>query len=351
MVSVGLVGFGYASRVFHAPLISSVDGFSLDAIVQRHGDEAATAYPSAQIFRSLEEMLVSGKIQLAVIATSNPTHFALANDCLRAGCHVVIDKPFATTLQQARELTETAAATRRVLSVFQNRRWDGDFLTALELIAGGQLGEVTRFESSFDRFRPAVDTTVWRQRDEPGSGILFDLGPHLLDQALVAFGQPASLTASVRRERTGALIDDAFDITLDYQDGLHVLLSASMLACAPRPRFSIHGTGGSWVKYQLDPQEAALKRGERPFSPHWGQEPDTAHGILTTCDGPAPASTPVTTLAGNYLAYYENVRDAILERAPLMVTPQQALHVMELLELSLQSQQAQRTMQVHLSSI
>jgi scyllo-inositol 2-dehydrogenase (NADP+) len=349
MISVGLVGFGYAGRTFHAPLISSTHGLSLNAIVQRHGDEASAAYPSAQIFRSVKGMLSAGEVQLAVIATANPTHFPLADACLKAGCHVVIDKPFAVTLEEARELTATAQKMQRVLSVFQNRRWDGDFLTLRKLIAEHRLGDVTRFESSFDRFRPIVDSASWRQRDEPGSGVLFDLGPHLIDQALVCFGPPTSLTASIRRERKGAVADDAFDLAFDYASGLRVTLHASMLACSPRPRFSVHGTAGSWVKFQLDPQEAALKRGERPPSAGWGQEPDTAHGILTTCTGASQNSESVITLAGNYLAYYENVRGAILGKAPLNVTPQQALHVMELLELSRMSQQEQRTLPVEFS--
>jgi scyllo-inositol 2-dehydrogenase (NADP+) len=349
MVSVGLVGFGYSGRTFHAPLISSTPGLSLDAIVQRHGAEASIAYPQAQIFHSAEAMLAAAKIQLAVIATSNSSHFPLAELCLRAGCHVVIDKPFTVTVNEARELVTTAAQLTRILSVFHNRRWDGDFLTLRQLIADNRLGDIVRFESAFDRFRPVVDGAAWRQRDEPGSGILFDLGPHLIDQALVAFGAPAFLTASVRRERKAAVTDDAFDLTFDYANGVRATLHASMLACAARPRFSTHGTRGSWVKHQLDPQEAALKRGERPPSPQWGQDADDAHGILTLCEGAAQSSEAIPTLPGNYLAYYENVRDAIVGRAQLAVTAQQSLHVMELLELSRQSHQEQRTLPVNLS--
>jgi predicted dehydrogenase len=349
MISVGLVGFGYASRTFHAPLISSTSGMSLDAIVQRHGTEASEAYPSAETFRSLEEMLANSKIELAVIATSNPTHAPLADACLQAGCHVVIDKPFTVTSEDARELIATAVETRRVLSVFQNRRWDGDFLTLRKLIADDRLGSVVRFESAFDRFRPVVDSNAWRQRDEPGSGILFDLGPHLIDQALVAFGSPDFLSASIRTERKDAVVDDAFDVALDYASGQHVTLHASMLACETRPRFSVHGTRGSWIKYQLDPQEAALKGGERPPGAKWGQEADTAYGVLTTCDGSSAMHETIATLPGDYIAYYENIRDAILGVAPLIVTPQQALHVMELIELSLRSQKDQRSLAVRLS--
>jgi len=349
MVSVGLIGFGYAGRTFHAPLLSSTPGLSLDAIVQRHGDEAAAAYPNATIFRTVDEMLASGKIRMAVIATSNASHFSLGEACLRAGLNVVIDKPFAVTIDEARQLVTTAAQMNRILSVFHNRRWDGDFLTLRKLITENSLGQIARFESAFDRFRPAVDASSWRQRDEPGSGILFDLGPHLIDQALVAFGPPAFLTASVRHERRSAVTDDAFDLALDYVTGLRVTLHASMLACTPRPRFSVHGTHGSWLKYDLDPQEAALKRGERPPSQHWGQESDNLHGVLTLCSGASQTPEAVATLPGNYLAFYENVRDAILGDAPLIVTPAQALHVMQLIDLSHKSQQEQRTLPVELN--
>lgn len=304
-------------------------------------------YPAARVFRSVDDMLAQSSVELVVVATSNPSHFPLAKQCLLAGRHVVIDKPFATTVDEARELVEIAAKSGGVLSVFHNRRWDGDFLTLQKLLRDATLGRVVRVDSNFDRFRPTVDTSAWRQREEPGSGILFDLGPHMLDQSLVAFGAPAALSASIRRERVGAQVDDAFDLTLSYADGLHVTLGASMLACTARPRFSVYGALGSWVKHGLDPQEADLKRGERPPSTRWGQEPDTAHGVLTRCDGVKTSREEIVTLPGNYLAYYENVRDAISGNAELAVTAEQALRVMDLLELCRQSQREQRTVAVN----
>jgi scyllo-inositol 2-dehydrogenase (NADP+) len=213
------------------------------------------------------------------------------------------------------------------------------------------LGDMKRLDTNFDRYRPVVDTNAWRQRNEPGSGLFFDLGPHMLDQSLRAFGSPTAINASIRREREAAQVDDAFDVALEYANGLRVTLGASMLACVPRPRFSAHGTAGSWIKYQLDPQEAALKRGDRPPSTTWGQEPDTAHGILTRCHGDISASETVKTLPGNYLAYYENVRDAINGAAPLAVTAEQALQVMELLELGMKSHSEHRSVPVKFSTI
>jgi predicted dehydrogenase len=343
MISAGIVGFGYSTKTFHAPLLSSTPGVSLDAIVQRTGDEAAVAYPAAHIYRSVDDFLAQSAVELVVIATSNPSHFPIAKQCLQAGKNVVIDKPFATCTQDARDLIQLAEQSGKLLSVFHNRRWDGDFLTLRKLMREGRVGRVTRMDSNFDRHRPTVDAKAWRQRGEAGSGNFFDLGPHLLDQALIAFGEPASVTASIRRERTGAQVDDAFDVALTYADGLRVSLGASMVACAQRPRFSLHGSEGSWIKRDLDPQEAALKRGERPPSATWGQEPDTSHGLLTICADGKVTNEVVETLPGNYLAYYENIRDAMEGKAPLDVTAQQAFRVMELLELCQQSQKQQRT--------
>ncbi len=351
MVSAALVGYGYAGRTFHAPLLSATPGVSLDLILQRHGDDAANAYPSARIARSLEELLAISEIQLVVIATSNPTHFSIASACLRAGRNVVLDKPFTTTVEEARQLVALAQQRQRLLSVFHNRRWDGDFLTAQALLKQGRVGRLTRFESYFDRFRPTVDQKSWRQRDEPGSGVLFDLGSHLLDQALVLFGEPASVTASVRCERDGAVVDDAFDVALDYSTGLRVVCGASVLACAKRPRFALHGTGGSWTKLALDAQEAALKSGLVPGSEQWPQKIAEPDAMLSTCDGDSVQQTPVPILPGDYLAYYENVRDALLAKAPLAVTATQALRVIELLELCQQSSAQQRSLPATLSPL
>jgi predicted dehydrogenase len=269
--------------------------------------------------------------------------------CLRAGKNVVLDKPFATTVEEARQLIALAQEKQLLLSVFHNRRWDGDFLTAQQLLQQKRLGRLVRFESYFDRFRPAVDTNAWRQRDEAGSGVLFDLGPHLFDQALVLFGDPASVTASIRRERDGAAVDDAFDIALDYSDGLRVVCGASMLACAKRPRFALHGTQGSWTKVGLDLQEAALKSGLRPGSPQWLPQIAEPTATLSTCGGDAVQQTPVAVLPGDYLAYYENIRDVLLGKAPLAVKPQQALRVMELLEICHQSSRQQISIRPALS--
>ncbi len=216
MIGVGLVGFGFAGSTFHAPVISAVSGLRLVAILQRSSSDASKKYPEAQIVRTMEELLALDCVRLVVIATPNTTHFDLAKRCLLAGRDVVIDKPFTTTYREAAELVDLARSTGRLLSVYQNRRWDGDFLTLQQLLNTGRLGRPVLFESHFDRFRPHLRAHAWREQAGPGSGVLFDLGPHLIDQALQLFGKPEGLIADVRAERDDAVVDDAFDIVLHY---------------------------------------------------------------------------------------------------------------------------------------
>src|ERR1035438_9953450 len=254
MIDVGLVGFGFAGRTFHAPVISAVEGLRLAAILQRVGPDAQIAYPATPVVRTLDQLLAIESIRLVVIATPNTTHFDLAKQCLLAGRDVVIDKPFATTYAEAEELVKIASDQGRLLSVYQNRRWDGDFVTLQRLIAQGKLGGVVLFESHFDRFRPRLKDNAWRERPEPGSGVLFDLGPHLIDQALLLFGAPRSISADVRIERDGAAVDDAFDVVLHYPR-MRARLRAGMLVSTPTPRFVVQATQGGYLKFGLDPQE------------------------------------------------------------------------------------------------
>ena len=343
-INVGLIGFGFAGRTFHAPVIRAVAGLRLAAILQRKGDDAANRYPDVRIARNLEQLLASDSIQLVVIATPNTSHFVLARQCLLAGRHVVIDKPFATTYAEAAELVSLAEKCKRLLSVYQSRRFDGDFKTVRNLIASEALGRIVLFESHYDRHRLQLRPGAWREQAGPGNGVFFDLGPHLIDQALALFGTPEAVSADIRIERDGASVDDAFDVTLLYPR-LRVLLRGTMLASKPAPHFSIHGTHGSYVKYGLDPQENALKRGEAPGGPAWGKEPPEAWGTLTKVEGDKIIERTVPTEAGDYCEYYENVRDAILGRAALAVTPQGALNVMRVLELAQESSCERRVAQ------
>jgi scyllo-inositol 2-dehydrogenase (NADP+) len=351
-IGVAVIGFGLAGQVFHAPFVSAVPGLTLEAIVQRKGDEAANAYPDTRILRSVEEALEDPAIELIVVGTPNETHYALAKQALLAGKHVVIDKPFTATSAEAKELATLAASRKLVLAPFHNRRWDGDFLTVRKLLKEKALGRLVTYESHFDRFRPLPREATWKEAGNDANGMLFDLGPHLVDQALVLFGVPETITASVRKDRDDSAIEDAFDIILDYPR-LRAHCRATMLACINAPRFLLHGTKGSFRKYGLDPQEPALVAGAkvpRMGEGDWLAEKDTDWGTLTVAPDPTDpttlVSTPIQTEFGDYRPYYANVRDAINGTAPLAVTPEDGYRVIRLLELARQSSTEKRSLPI-----
>jgi scyllo-inositol 2-dehydrogenase (NADP+) len=343
-INVGLVGYGMSSRVFHAPLISANPLMHLTHIVQRHGDEAASAYPQAKIVRDLDELLADPDVELVVVATPNSTHFEIAQRALKAGKHVVVDKPFTISTKEADGLIALSRQAGRILSVFQNRRWDGDFLTVRQILEKGLLGRVAEFESRFDRFRPARNPKAWREQSLPGSGLLYDLGSHLLDQAVVLFGRPSSIYAELRRQREDAVADDRIEVHLEYPQ-VRVMVKAGMLVCEPSPRFILYGTQGSYVKYSLDPQEAALKSGVRSNQPDWGVEKQDFWGTHASCD-PALERTKYPTLPGSYPSYYTNVTRALRGEEELAVKPEQARDVIRLIELAEQSNTEKRMIPV-----
>jgi len=341
MIDVGLIGFGVAGRFFHAPVIHAVSGLRLAAVLQRSGTAAAESYPEAKVVRSMEELLAIRTIELIVIATPNDTHFAYARQALEAGRDVVVDKPFTTTLEEAETLVALAEKLGRLITVYQDRRWDGTFQTVRQIVASGELGRLVRYECYYDRYRPQLRPGAWREQPGPGSGILFDLGPHLIDQALFLFGPPEFVEADVRTERDHCLTDDAFDILLHYPNGFRAVLHATMLALIPRPHYVLLGTKGCFVKRGMDPQEALLRAGHAPGGANWGVDPEENWGTLTRMDdGGVTTERRVPTLRGDYRGFYENVRDAILGRATLAVTPQHAVNVMRLLVLTAESSRA-----------
>lgn len=341
-VRTGLVGYGYAGQTFHAPLITSVPGLRLQAIASSDAAKVARDWPGLPVEADPLRLCTRDDVDLVVIASPNDSHHPLARAALQAGKHVVVDKPFTVTLAQAIELDALAAAQGRVLSVFHNRRWDGDFLTLRALLARGALGRVAELESRFDRFRPLVRQR-WREQSPVGGGLWFDLGPHLLDQALQLFGWPAAIRLDLARQRDHAVNDDGFDARLSYANGLRVTLRASALTALPGPRFALHGTHGSFVKHGLDLQEDALKAGLRPTpGADWGL--DTQAATLSTLgpDGQTLQSCAWPLLRGDYPAYYAGVRDAIAGEAPNPVPAAQAIDVMALIELGQHSDAERR---------
>jgi scyllo-inositol 2-dehydrogenase (NADP+) len=344
MIEVGLIGFGLAGRAFHAPVIRAVPGLHLAAILQRSGNEAAEKYPDVRIVRTLDELLAVQEIRLIAIATPNETHYPFARQCLEAGRDVVVDKPFTTTLEEAASLVQIAKSAGGLLTVYQNRRYDGDFQAIRQLVEAGTLGRIVRFETSYDRYRPQLKPGAWRETQRPGSGILFDIAPHLIDHALVLLGLPEAVTADVRIERQGAVADDAFDIMLHYPKGLRASLRSSILAAAPRPRFVLLGTEGSFVKQSFDPQENNLRRGVTLPETAWGAEPEENWGVLTVPSGDTFTRQRIPSAACDYRDFYANVRDAILGSAAPAVTPEYALDVMRMIGLARQSSEQRRTM-------
>ncbi|MGB2623333.1 MAG: oxidoreductase [Candidatus Acidiferrum sp.] len=350
MIDVGLIGFGLAGRSFHAPVIRAVEGLRLAAILQRNGNEAAAQYPGVRIVRTLVELLADANIRLVVIATPNDSHYSFAHRCLAADRDVLVDKPFTTTLEKADSLVRFAKKQGRIITVYQNRRYDGDFQALLRVVADGALGRIVRFESNYDRFRPQLRPGAWRERSGPGSGVFFDLAPHLIDHALVLFGMPEALTADIRIEREGAVADDAFDLALHYPRGLRVDLRSSLLAAATRPRFLLHGTQGAYVKQTIDPQESNLRRGYIPTDTAWGAEPEENWGLLTLAEDGGFTQRRVPSVNCDYRDFYANLRDAMLGKTQLAVTPEWALDVMRLLELGRQSSSERRTVSVPAAS-
>lgn len=335
---VALVGFGMAGRVFHAPLVSATQGLALHTVVSSDPERVLAVYPDVQVCADPADAFANPEIGLVVIATPNDTHAPLAMAALAHGKHVVVDKPFALNVRQARQVVDAAQAAQRLVSVFHNRRWDSDFLTLRALLDAGVLGQVAEFHSHFDRYRPGV-ADRWRERNEPGAGAWFDLGPHLLDQALQLFGWPDAVMADLAAQREKACVDDYFHVVLKYPRH-RVILHGGALVAASSLRFAVHGTRASFVKHGLDAQEAALKDGAAPGVEGWGSDPRP--GQLHAPGDASMDVVAVESVPGDYLQYYRSMREAILGRGAAPVTVGEALRVMHLLELSRESARSGR---------
>jgi len=346
-LQVALIGYGGAGRIFHAPLLSGVPGLTLACIVSSQIDAVQRDWPAVRCAASASEAMADPTIDLIVIATPNVSHFELAQAALLAGKHVVVDKPCTVTLAETEALLALAVRQRRVLTVFQNRRYDSDFLAMQQVIESGQLGRVVQVDSHFDRYRPLVPER-WREQDLPGSGLWFDLGPHLVDQALVLFGLPDALLLDQANLRDGAQVNDWFHAVLRYDSrhgGLRVILHASTLVAEQGPRWAAHGTHGSFTKFGMSTQEEALKNGQRPQLDalgEWGQDPQPGQLLrmenIPGLAAPVSVRTVAPQPAGNYLAYYAQLRDHLRGLAPQPgVTAAQVHAVMQLLTLGAQS--------------
>ncbi|MDC9580503.1 oxidoreductase [Xenorhabdus sp. PR6a] len=338
-LKVGLVGYGYASKTFHAPLIAGTPNVELVAISSSDADKVKKDWSTVSVVSSPEALFNDPNIDLIVIPTPNDTHYPLAQKALAAGKHVIVDKPFTITVEQAQSLKKQAEEAKLLLSVFHNRRWDSGFLTVKSIIKENKLGALKYYEAHFDRYRPVVRQR-WREAAGAGSGIWYDLAPHLLDQAVQLFGKPQAITTDLGMIRPNAETADYFHAQLTYPN-LKVVLHATMLAAVESPIYTLHGMAGSYTKYGLDPQEERLKAGERPPRVDWGY--DARDGYVTLSQGDDLATKVIPTVPGNYGAYYAAIRDAILFGKSNPVTAGEAILIMKLIEAGEKSAKEQRT--------
>lgn len=330
-IKVALHGFGYAGRTFHGPLISACADLALATVISRQAEAVANVYTQAKVVPDLDQVLCDPEIGLVVLATPNDGHAAQATAVLKAGKAVVVDKPFTLTLSEAQGLEALSKETGQLLSVFHNRRWDSDFLTLRHLVETDQLGPIRRLESHFNRYRPQVRER-WREGSGPGAGLWYDLGPHLVDQALCLFGMPLGITCDLATLRPQGQATDYAHVVLHYAEH-RVILHADMVTPSPDLRFAVHGTRASWLKSGLDVQEDQLKSGLFPFDQDWGLDPragqiiDADLGAVSVPDAPR----------GDYGAYYTAIGKALRGQGPNPVPPDQAVAVMSVLEAGLQS--------------
>lgn len=337
MIKVGLIGYGYAGATFHAPVLTSVPDMMLYGINTSQPDKVRQHWPDALIYSTSGALVKDPAIDLIVIASPNQTHYSLAKQALLNGKHVVIDKPFTVTSSEAQALIDLAEQQKCILSVYHNRRWDGDFLTLQKLINEQTLGHIVNIESRFDRFRPTPKNR-WRESNEMGSGLLYDLGPHLIDQALVLAGLPKAIFAETAIQRENGQNIDFFQIIF-YYDKLRISLSAGCLVKTPTLRFIVHGTRGSYIKYGLDPQETMLKKGYTPLSPEWGM--DISSGFIQL-ENDEETHQEIENLPGCYEAYYHGIADAIRHHTSPPVLAKEAFNTVLLIELALQSVEEKR---------
>ena len=340
-IKVAMAGFGKGGSIYNAPIISNIEGFEITKILTTSPENIKTAkqdFPKAEVVSDYNKILQDPEIDLVVITTPNHLHKEFAEKALKAGKNVVVEKPFTPSVKEASGLIELANSQNKILSVHHNRRFDSDFLTIQKLLNQKKLGELVSFTSHFDRFRNEVKDGWKEQKENPGSGILYDLGSHLIDQALVLFGLPTEVFADIGIQRKNAKVPDYFELLLFYPS-LKVSLNAGMLVKEQGPRFSIHGSKGSFIKYGDDPQEEQLKNGQKPNdNSDWGLESKKIWGTLNTNE----ETSILESERGDYRILYQNIHNAITKNEKLLVKPEQARDVIKVIELAIQSNAEKR---------
>lgn len=331
MIKTAILSFGMSGEIFHAPLLDAHPQFNLATVLERKTNKSKGKYPNVKVVQQIQEIVEDGEIELVVVNTPNSTHFEFCKMMLEAGKHVVVEKPFTNTFAEAQALIKIAAQHERILTVFQNRRWDGDFLTLKKVVDDQLLGDLVEYEAHYDRYRPFIETDTWKEDDGPGSGLLYNLGSHMIDQAVVLFGKPNAIRSETKIQRKGGKVVDSYEISMDY-GSLKAIVKSSYLVREPGPRYILHGHKGSFIKYGIDPQEQALKDGKKPGGMDWGVESESNWGVLNTDIGGLHYHGKIETLHGNYSAFYDNLFEAIRKGKELAVKAEEAAMVIKIIE-------------------
>lgn len=340
-IKIGLAAYGMSGQVFHAPFISINPHFELYKIVERSKELSKERYPEATIVRNFEELVEDPDIEVIVVNTPDSTHYDYARMALEADKNVIVEKPFTSTTEQGEELISLAAEKGLMLSVYQNRRWDADYQTVREIISEGLLGRLVEYESTFARYRNFIKPNTWKETGKSGGGLTYNLGSHLIDQTVQLFGMPEAIFADIATLRTNGVVDDYFMIHFlrpKFAPEVKVTLKASYLMREAEPRFTLHGTLGSYVKYGVDKQEAALLRGEMPNQPRWGEESEQEWGLIHTEIDGTEIHRKYPSIAGNYGGFYQNIYEYLREGKPLSTGAKNILDVIRIIEAAYQSQ-------------
>lgn len=344
-IKTALCSFGMSGLVFHSPFLSINPGFNFYAVWERTKNEAAKKFPNVITYRSLEEMLADELVELVIVNTPNSTHYEYAKKALDAGKHVIVEKPFTVNVKEAEELITLAKKQKKLLSVYQNRRYDSDYKTIKKVLDKKLLGEVVEAEFHFDRFREELSPKQHKEIPGPGTGVLYDLGAHIIDQALQLFGIPEKVFADIRAIRPVSKVDDYFEVLL-YYPNLRVRLKASYSVKEALPGYILHGLKGSFIKPKTDVQETLLQAGNIPGGKDWGTEPETEKGLLHTEIDGKEVRKYIDSERGNYDDYYSGIYDAIRNNKPLPVTAEEGKNVIRIIETAFESSKAQRVIEL-----
>jgi predicted dehydrogenase len=341
-IHTAIASFGMSGLVFHGPSLKVNPGFNVVSILERSKNNSGRMFPNAEIVRSYDHILENDDIELVIVNTPDKFHYEMARQALLRGKHIVVEKPVTLNSKQAVELVNLAREKELVFTVYQNRRWDGDFLTVQKVLKENKLGRLIEFESHYDRYRTEIAQHTWKEEADEFAGVLYNLGSHMADQVVVLFGKPMAVTAHLKIVRTGGVVNDYYDIRLEYE-GFAAILKCSYLVKDPGPRYSIYGENGTFHKWGIDPQEELLKKGKLPQGEEWGSEPESEWGTILYEKNGVESKEKIETLPGNYNVFYNNVYNAIRNRSELFVKPEESVEVLEILEACMESNRLKKT--------